>query len=206
MAPPTPILDSVLDAMMSHNPLLVAIAIFSATFIHEDIATVAAGMVVADGLVGAEFALPALYAGILSGDLALYGIGRLIGLHRFSTKLLNRKRLAAFKAWLHGRLMLGVFVVRFLPGLRLSAYVIFGFLAMPIRRFIAADFLATSIWTTGLFYLSFAFGALTTQWLGYWRWPAIVLAIATPILLLQHFLRDDVSFELVKPVDDGDKP
>jgi membrane protein DedA with SNARE-associated domain len=158
-------------------------------------------MIVADGMVGAEVALPALFAGILSGDLALYSIGRLIRLHRFSSNLLNRKRLAAFKAWLHGRLMLGVFVVRFLPGLRLSAYVIFGFLAMPVRRFIAADFLATSIWTTGLFVLSFAFGALTTQWLGYWRWPAIVLAIATPIFLLQHFLRDDVSLRAITPAD-----
>ena len=185
--------------MTSHNPWLVAITIISATLIHEDLATIAAGIVVADGMVGAEVALPALYVGILTGDLALYSVGHLIALHRFSNRLLNRKRLAAFKASLHGRLMLGVFVVRFLPGLRLSAYVIFGFFAMPLRRFIASDFLATIIWTTGLFYLSYTFGTLTAQWLGYWRWPAIVLAIGVPIFLIHHFVRFDESSEAIKP-------
>ena len=191
MAVHTPVLDAILAAITSHNPWLVAVTIFSATLVHEDIATIAAGIVVADGLVGAEVALPVLYLGILTGDLALYGTGRLIALHRISNRLLNRKRLAAFRAWLHGRLMLGVFVVRFLPGSRLSAYVIFGFFAMPLRRFLASDFLATIIWTSGLFYLSHAFGTLTTQWLGYWRWPAIALALGIPIFLVHHFVRSE---------------
>ena len=202
MAVRTPVLDSILAAMASHNPWLVAITIFSATLVHEDIATIAAGIVVADGLVGAEIALPALYLGILMGDLALYGFCRLIGLHRISNRLLNRQRLAAFKAWLHGRLMLSVFVVRFLPGLRLSAYVIFGFFAMPLRRFIASDLLATTIWTSGLFYLSYAFGTLTTQWLGYWRWPAIILALGMPIFLIQHFVRSEKLSEAVDLEDE----
>ena len=189
----TPYLDSVVGAMTSHNPWLVAIAIVSATLLHEDLATIATGMVVADGLVGADVALPALYAGILTGDLALFGIGRLIALHRFSSRYLNRDRLAAFKAWLHGRLMRGVFVVRFLPGLRFSAYVIFGFFAMPLKRFLASDFLATIVWTSGLFYLSDAFGALTAQWLGYWRWPAIVLALGVPLFLIQHLTHPQAS-------------
>ena len=189
----TPYLDSVVGAITSHNPWLVAIAIVSATLLHEDLATVATGMVVADGMVAADVALPALYAGILTGDLAWFGIGRLIALHRFPGRYLNRDRLAAFKAWLHGRLMRGVFVVRFLPGLRLSAYVIFGFFAMPLRRFLASDFLAMLVWTSGLFYLSDAFGALTAQWLGYWRWPAIVLALGVPMLLIQHLTHPEAS-------------
>ena len=185
--------------MTSHNPWLVAITIVSATLIHEDLATIAAGIVVADGIIGAEVALPALYIGILTGDLVLYSIGRLIALHRFSNRFLSRKRLAAFKVWLHGRLMLGVFVVRFLPGLRVSAYVIFGFFAMPLKRFVASDCLATVIWTSGLFYLSYAFGTLTAQWLGYWRWPAIILAFGVPIFLIQHFMRREGPPEVIKP-------
>jgi membrane protein DedA with SNARE-associated domain len=197
MTAPTPVLDSILGAMTSHNPWLVALTIISATLVHEDIATIAVGIAVADGMVGAEVALPSLYVGIMAGDLVLYSVGRLITLHRVSNRLLNRGRVTAFKAWLHGRLMLGVFAVRFLPGLRASAYVIFGFFAMPLRRFIAADLLATIIWTSGLFYLSYAFGTLSTQWLGYWRWPAIILAFGLPIYLVQHFLRPEKSSKTV---------
>jgi membrane protein DedA with SNARE-associated domain len=68
---------------------------------------------------------------------------------------------------------------------------------MPLRRFIAADLLATIIWTSGLFYLSYAFGTLSTQWLGYWRWPAIILAFGLPIYLVQHFLRPEKSSKTV---------
>ena len=179
--------------MASHDPWLVAIAIFSATFVHEDLATIATGMIVADGMVGAEVALPALYGGIVLGDLGLYGLGRVIALNRFSIKFRNRESFTASKAWLDRRVMLGVFVVRFLPGLRLSAYVAYGFFAMPFFRFVASVILATSIWTTGLFYLSLAFGALTAQWLGYWRWPAVALAVVVPLFLLQRLIRSEVS-------------
>lgn len=185
----TPIFDPIIGAVSSHNPWLVAITVISATWIHEDLATIAAGIAVADGFTGAEVVLPALYVGILTGDLGLYCIGRLIALHRLSNKFLNRERLVAFRAWLHGRLMLGVFVVRFLPGTRITAYVTFGFLAMPLRRFVESDFLATVIWTSGLFFLSHAFGTLTTQWLGYWRWPTIILSLGVPIFMIQHFVR-----------------
>jgi len=178
-------------AMTAHDPWFAAFAILSATLVNEDLATIAAGIAVADGMVGAGVALPSLYVGILIGDLAWYGVGRLIALHHLPYKFLNARRLAAFKAWLHGRLMLGVFVVRFLPGLRLSAYIVFGFFAMPIRRFVASDALATIIWTTGLFSLSYEFGALTAQWLGFWRWPAILLALGVPILLIRHLTRPE---------------
>jgi membrane protein DedA with SNARE-associated domain len=179
--------------MTAHDPWFAASAILSATLVHEDLATIAAGIAVAGGMVGADAALPSLYIGILMGDLALYGIGRLLALHHLPYRLMNARRLAAFKAWLHGRLMLGVFVVRFLPGLRLSAYVVFGFFAMPVRRFVASDALATIIWTTGLFSLSYEFGNLTAQWLGFWRWPAILLALGMPILLIRHLTRSEAS-------------
>lgn len=185
--------NSIADAILSHDPWLVAPAIILATFVHEDIATVATGMIVADGIVDANVALPALYTGIVLGDLGLYGLGRLIALNRFSGKLLNRKSFALSKAWLDRRLVLGVFVVRFLPGLRLSAYTAYGFFAMPLPRFVLSVLLAVSIWTTGLFYFSYVFGALTAQWLGYWRWPAIALALVVPLFMVRRLMRPEMS-------------
>jgi membrane protein DedA with SNARE-associated domain len=154
-------------------------------------------------VVAADTALSALYAGILLGDMGLYGIGRLIALHRFWGGVLNRKRAAAFRAWLHGRLLPGVLAARCLPGLRLCAYVTFGFFAMPLPRLIACDVLAASIWTTGLFYLSYEFGALTLHWLGYWSWPAVILAFGVPIFLIQHLLRPEASAETARSKDDA---
>ena len=68
------------------EPWLLALAIIAATFVHEDIATVATGMLVADGVTSVGVALPALYIGIVAGDLGrpLTGFGRLVALNRIS--------------------------------------------------------------------------------------------------------------------------
>ncbi len=177
----------------STTPWLVALAIIAATFIHEDIATVATGILVADGVTSVGVALPALYIGIVAGDLGLYGFGRLIALNRISKRFADGQRFSAFKVWLDERLVAGVFVVRFLPGLRMTAYTTYGFFAMPFRRFVVSVILAASIWTTGLFYLSYQFGALTVEWLGALRWPIIIIAAVVPLLAVERLLRRRVS-------------
>ena len=183
--------DTLVTTIGAHNSWAYVIGIILATFIHEDLATIAVGMAVAEGVTTIPVALPALYAGIVLGDLGLYGLGRLIALNRFSTRLLNRRRFTAVKSWLDQHLMLGVVTVRFLPGLRLTAYATYGFFAMPLIGFFISVVLATSIWTTGLFYLSYAFGGLTERWLGYWRFPAVVLAFAVPLFLLRRLTRHE---------------
>ena len=182
-----------LPAEPSTTPWLVALAIIAATFIHEDIATVATGILVADGVTSVGVALPALYVGIVAGDLGLYGFGRLIALNRISKRLADGRRFSAFKVWLDERLVAGVFIVRFLPGLRMTAYTTYGFFAMPFRRFVISVVLAASIWTTGLFYLSYQFGALTVEWLGVLRWPIIVIAAVVPLLAVERLLRHRVQ-------------
>ena len=120
------------------NPWFTATAIIAATFIHEDIATVATGMLVADGVTSVGVALPALYAGIVAGDLGLYGIGRLVALNRISERFAGGSRFSALKLWLDERVVAGVFLVRFLPGLRMPAYTTYGFFAMPFKRFVVS--------------------------------------------------------------------
>lgn len=176
-------------------PWLVALAIIAATFIHEDIATVLTGMMVADGITSVGVALPALYCGIVLGDLGLYGLGRLIALNRLSRRLTDRERFAAIKLWLDERLVAGVFMVRFLPGLRMPAYTTYGFFAMPLRRFAISVLCAASIWTTGLFYLSYKFAALTADWLGMLRWPVMIVAMILPLLGIRHLLQGRIPGE-----------
>jgi membrane protein DedA with SNARE-associated domain len=176
-------------------PWLVALAIIAATFIHEDIATVATGMLVADGVTSLSVALPALYIGIVAGDIGLYGFGRLVALNRLSKRLAGGRRFSALKIWLDERLVAGVFLVRFLPGLRMPAYTTYGFFAMPFWRFVISVILAASIWTTGLFYLAYEFGALTSDWLGLLRWPVILVAAIVPLLVLERMLRGKVPVD-----------
>jgi membrane protein DedA with SNARE-associated domain len=182
-----------ITSIAGQDPWLTVLVIVAATFIHEDLATVAVGIAAAENVTSVPIALSALFSGVVLGDLGLYGLGRLIALFNLSERFLDHARVEALKIWLDRRLTLGVFIVRFLPGLRLSAYTTYGFLAMPFFRFVLSAVLAASVWTTGLFYLSYAFGALTERWLGYWQWPAVVFALACPLLLVRRLLRRKVS-------------
>lgn len=172
----------------AHTPVFAALAIILGTFIHEDITTVTTGILVADGILGTGVALPALYIGIVLGDFGLYGLGRLIALNRYFKRFAQQERLTAFKIWLDERLVAGVFLVRFIPGLRFPAYTTYGFFEMSFKRYFVSVILAASIWTTGLFYLSVEFGALTEHWLGLWRWPIIVVAVMLPFIVVERMM------------------
>jgi membrane protein DedA with SNARE-associated domain len=181
-----------LTATPPGDPRLLVLAIIAGTFIHEDIATVATGILVANGVISVGVALPALYIGIVAGDLGLYGMGRLVALNRISRRLAGGRHFSALQIWLDERLVAGVFMVRFLPGLRMPAYTTYGFFAMPFWRFVVSVIFAASIWTTGLFYFSYEFGALTADWLGVLRWPVIVIAAIVPLLAIERIVRGRV--------------
>jgi membrane protein DedA with SNARE-associated domain len=178
------------------DPWLLVPAIIVGTFIHEDIATVATGMLVAEGVTSVGVALPALYVGIVTGDLGLYGTGRLVALNFLSESRRGGRRFLALKMWLDERIVPGVLMVRFIPGLRMPAYTTYGFFAMPFRRFVVSVILAASIWTTGLFYLSYEFGALTVDWLGVLRWPVIIIAAIVPLLTIGRIVRGRVPVDV----------
>jgi len=168
-------------AAAGSNPAWQILAIILGTFILEDATTIAAAVLVADGDLALGTALTGLYSGVILGDLGLYTLGRIAGSHPRSELLVKHRRLAPFRQWLESQLMLTVFAVRFVPGLRLPTYTASGFFRMPFGKFALTVVLATTIWTSILFFASYMFGALTARTLGVWRWPiglGVVVALA----------------------------
>jgi membrane protein DedA with SNARE-associated domain len=139
-------------ALAGHAAWFQVTAIILATFILEDAATVAAAMQVEDGALPVWLALVSLYAGILLGDLGLYGLGRLSAYIPWVARQLPPHRQEAIRAWISGRIFKVVLVSRFLPGLRLPTYTTCGFVGADLRQFTLAAILATAAWTS----LSFA--------------------------------------------------
>ena len=73
------------------------------TFILEDAATLLAAMQVASGAVSLPVALGALYAGIVLGDLGLYGLGFLSAAHPWARRLVPKRRRELGKDWVSQR-------------------------------------------------------------------------------------------------------
>ncbi len=161
---------------------LQAVTIILGTFILEDAATVLAAMQVATGAVSLPLALGALYAGIVLGDLGLYGLGALSARNNWAKRLVPPRRRDIGQDWVQRRVIPLVLISRFIPGLRLPTYTTLGFLRAPIGQFAMAAIAATLVWTSGLFFVSLKLGALMQHYLGIWRWAG--LAVFCGLLLL----------------------
>lgn len=172
-----------LFALVGLHPLLQAGVIVLATFVLEDAATVLAAVHAQSGAVSIPLALAALYAGIVLGDLGLYGLGRLSATVPAIARLVPLPRMRQGRAWLDGRVFQVVFISRFIPGARLPTYTACGFLRGGLRRFALAAVAATLIWTSLLFGASLQVGALLMQYLGAWRWAGAI-GFALVVILL----------------------
>ena len=169
--------------LLAADPLVLGLAIALFTFVLEDAATVASGLLSAEGLIHPLWALGALYAGIVLGDFGLYGFGRLARENRWARRLLEKRRVALTRDWMSRRLFATVFGARFVPGLRLPTYTACGFFGLSFLRFAIYTAAAAAAWTTLLFIVIFSFGRWAVEELGPWRW-ALGAAIVVAILVL----------------------
>lgn len=184
------------DPMSIPAPVEIALAVLllsiaAATLVSEDLACIAAGLLVSRGTVGFVPATIACFAGIVIGDLWLYAMGRYLG-----RPALGRAPLAWFvtpaavdrsAAWFKQRGMAIVLLSRFVPGTRLPTYVMAGILRAGAGRFLAAFLIAALLWTPLLVGASAAFGErVLTRFIAYqgYALPGVVaLAGAVYIIL-----------------------
>lgn len=177
-----PSLTAILAATVGAK-ILQSVAIISGTFVLEDAATLLAAMQVASGALSLPLALCSLYAGIVLGDLGLYGLGRLSNTHKWAKRLVPQHRQDLGRDWVKGKVIPLVFVSRFVPGLRLPTYTTLGFLRASFWQFALAAIGATLVWTTGLFFVSLKLGLLMAHYLGIWRWVGVAVFLVVVILV-----------------------
>jgi membrane protein DedA with SNARE-associated domain len=157
------------------HPIFQVLSVIGATFILEDAATVVTAMQVQAGALSLQIGLGALYAGIILGDLGLYGMGRLAASVPWLERFIPRRRRDIGRDWLNSRLARVILVSRFLPGLRLPTYTTCGFLRTSFVIFALTAIVATLIWTSLLFSVSMKLGHYIIAYLGAWRWAGIAV-------------------------------
>jgi membrane protein DedA with SNARE-associated domain len=176
------------------NPWAIAAAIILATFVLEDVATITAAVLAADGLITPLGALSALITGIFIGDLALYGLGAYARTHEWARNLIGEKRMAKGRKWLKRRYVPALIGARFMPGLRLPTYTSSGFLGLSFQAFAGVAAAAGLVWTSAVFSLVYFFGLMMVEHLGVWRWAIAgvfaILILAGPYIV-QRFVPAD---------------
>ncbi len=176
-----------LFALAQHQPWLLGLALFAGTFIAEDLATIAAGVLVAQTPADPIIAVAAVILGTATGDLALYAAGRWGAGTGIGRKLRGRSDVRRAESWIAGRVLALVFAARFLPGSRLPIYTASGLIRAPFAPVAAIIVLTTPLWTGGLFAIAWLAGAAEAQHLLAAALPAGVVLAAAALLAPRWF-------------------
>jgi membrane protein DedA with SNARE-associated domain len=156
------------------------VALAFATYASEDLACIAAGLLVADGRIGFFEASAACFIGIWTGDMLLVVAGR--GIRTLTRgrllKWLDRGgRLTRAEDWIRRRGPAVAWLSRFTPGMRLVTYLAAGILRAPLLVFGGWLALAGLVWTPVLVGIATLFGnAIAPLLVEYERWAIVVLA------------------------------
>lgn len=123
----------------------------AATLISEDLTSIAAGLLVAQGRIDLWPAVAACASGIFIGDVALFLAGRWLGRPWLARAPLNwlvsSRALEASSRWFERRGTAVIFLSRFWSGMRLPTYVVAGLLRTRWPKFIGLFAVAVAVWT-----------------------------------------------------------
>src|SRR6059036_959146 len=128
--------------------MLTFLSLMFGTLVSEDLACVAAGLLIQRGQVEASSAVLACTLGIFAGDVGLWAIGRTCGRTVLVWPRVAR-RFHEFRSWLDRRAGWAIVASRFLPGSRLPLYVIAGIVELPGIVFAGWALLGKLFWTPG---------------------------------------------------------
>jgi membrane protein DedA with SNARE-associated domain len=142
--------------------LLVALA--AATLISEDLASISAGLLVRDGVLGFLPAATACVAGVFIGDLGLWALGRLagslFGRWPVTSRFIDRLPIEDARRWLDDHAGVTLLASRFMPGSRLPVFVCAGVVGMPLRRFATWACVGVLLWTPPLVWFAATTGGV----------------------------------------------
>lgn len=158
--------------LLSGHGLLALAALALATLVSEDLACIAAGLLVAAGKLAFGPAVAACFAGIFIGDLLLVGAGRVLGrgvLTRWPLRgRVSEAAVTRAERWFSERGAWVILASRFMPGTRLPTYVAAGVLRMPWGKFALWFALACALWTPLLVGAAALAGNAVRGWFHVW--------------------------------------
>ncbi|MFT7668965.1 MAG: pimeloyl-ACP methyl ester carboxylesterase/membrane protein DedA with SNARE-associated domain [Planctomycetota bacterium] len=173
--------------------LLLMLLFVIGTLISEDLTTIAAGLLVAQGRL--DF-MPAAFAcsfGVYIGDMGLFLAGRWLGRpvveRRPLSWFLTPAALERASAWFQKQGVKTIFLSRLMPGLRLPTYFAAGVLKTPFSTFAFYFFLAVIFWTPLLLGFSAWVGTEALEVIEEWGFPAVVGLLISLVLFERVVLR-----------------
>jgi membrane protein DedA with SNARE-associated domain len=172
-------------ASTAGSPLAQCGALFVTPFLHEDVAIVAAALLIVGHRLSLGWALASLAAGMVARDLTIYGLGAAARKSGIARRLLIGPRVQRLADWLGGNLTSVVVAGRLVPGLMYPAYIACGWFRLPFAGYALRAIALTVLYLPTVLTLAYFFGQAALTHVGSWAWilPAVPIVMA---VMLQH--------------------
>ena len=146
---------------------------------------ISGALLASDQLISVPLSVVAVFLGIFSGDLALYGMGRLALKSRaIRGWILTNPKARQLRKRFRQKTFSNIFIVRFIPGLRTLGFSMCGLWKVPLPRFLLAMGGAGIIWICLIFSLVYSAGS--SEWLENSPWKWSLMFIAALLLLMNN--------------------
>jgi membrane protein DedA with SNARE-associated domain len=176
------VLDIVTDFSSARSAAIIAGTLFLIPILHEDVAIIAAALLVAQHRLSVQLAFASLFLGMVARDVLLYGMGAAARHNALARHYLITPRVQLLSTWLRGKVLWVVFVGRIVPGLMFPSYIAIGWFGLSFRRFVTATTILSIVYLPIVFTIAYFLGTAALRRLGSWAWFIALVPIAATLI------------------------
>ena len=162
-----PLLDEL--RALGGGPWILVLGLALGTYLSEDLACIAGGLLAATGELSFPTVCASCAAGIWTGDIGVYFLGKLGAKGAVKWDWLARRmrpdRMARGARFFEKYGSAWIFLTRFMPGSRVVSYLAAGAIGWDLKKFSLVLALAACVWTPLLCGASMLAGHTVTEWL-----------------------------------------
>ncbi|TLS75686.1 hypothetical protein FE236_08990 [Mariprofundus erugo] len=179
--------EAIQELLSSHSWWEICAVLFASTFVHEDVAIVAAGYFIDKQHLPFMLVLLTLYIGVVLSDLTVYGLGALARRTPWARRFVTGFDSERASAWVSSNLGLLIVLCRIVPGLLFPAFVACGWLNAPFRRFFFYSVVTAVPFVVLTLLVVLFFGGSVLQGLGDWAWLVVLASLlGLSLLIARH--------------------
>ena len=153
------------------------LGLFLATFVQEGLAIAAGAALIIERGSPPLLVFAALWAGMIAGDLTIFGIGALARHHPWARRIATDRRVMGATNWLHRNLLTMIALSRVVPGILFPTFITYGWSGLPLTRFAPLAIASAGIYASLLLTVFATFGENVVPWLGHWTWAVVAAAV-----------------------------
>ncbi len=148
---------------LSIDPTFLWFSIFFITFVLEEGAAAFAVMLALSDMLSLPLATTAVYLGVVTTDLGLYGLGYSASRFQWASRWIDGAKIKRAGEWMGPRLLPAVIMSRLLPWMLPPTFIACGYLRLPFKRFFWFASCTGLVWTLVVFSALLGFGNLLVQ-------------------------------------------